>query len=150
MAASRSAPSASGSSKSASPLPAVAVGYRVPDPISQFDEYLAAVVLIEVLTDGDSSRLHQRLVRRDRLASHLGGMVGTFGDPLDVRDPTMLQVLAYHPSATVDAVLTAVDDEIDRLAAHGPTEEELERVVVSITSNHLRRLREVSADATRT
>ena len=44
-------------------------------------------------TDGEGSRLHQRLVKEDRVASHIGGMIGTFGDPFDVRDPTMLQLL---------------------------------------------------------
>jgi zinc protease len=122
------------------PMPAMAVGYRVPDPIGEFDAFLAAVILVEVLTDGDASRLHQRLVKRDRIATHLGGMVGTFGDPLDVRDPTMLQLLAYHPGGTIDDVLKAVDEEIDRVANDGVADAELGRVVTSIASSHLRRL----------
>ena len=122
------------------PMPALAAGYRVPDPIKQLDEYLAAVVLIEVLTDGEGSRLHQRLVKQDRVASHIGGMIGTFGDPFDVRDPTMLQVLAYHPGATADAVLRAVDEEVEQLIDDGIADEELERVQTSLVSGHLRRL----------
>ncbi|HEX2851101.1 MAG TPA: pitrilysin family protein, partial [Acidimicrobiales bacterium] len=98
------------------PMPALAVGYRVPDPIGDFDEYLATVVLTEVLTDGEASRLHQRLVKKDRVATHVGGMVGTFGDPFDVRDPTMLQILAYHPGATADEVLRLLDEEVARVA----------------------------------
>lgn len=122
------------------PMPALAAGYRVPDPIASFDEFLAAVVLVEVLSDGDASRLHQRIVKRDRLASHLAGMVGTFGDPFDVRDPTMLQVLAYHPGATADQVLAAIDEEVEKVAGGSIGIDELQRVVVSITSGHLRRL----------
>jgi len=45
------------------PLPAVACGWRVPDPVSDFAGYLPYVVLAEVLTDGDASRLVQRLVQ---------------------------------------------------------------------------------------
>ncbi len=122
------------------PMPALAAGYRVPDPLHAVDEYLAAVVLIEVLTDGEASRLHQRLVKDDRLASHIGGMVGTFGDPFDVRDPTMLQLLAYHPGGTADAVLAACDDEIARVVSDGLEDEELQRVQTSLVSGHLRRL----------
>jgi predicted Zn-dependent peptidase len=122
------------------PMPALAAGYRVPDPIRQLDDYMAAIVLIEVLTDGDASRLHQRLVKDDRVASHVGGMIGTFGDPFDVRDPTMLQVLAYHPGGTAEQVLRAVDEEIERIVAHGVDADELHRVKTSLVSQHLRRL----------
>ncbi|HEX7168107.1 MAG TPA: pitrilysin family protein [Acidimicrobiales bacterium] len=121
------------------PMPAIAVGYRVPDPISQLEDFLAAVVLVEVLTDGDASRLYQRLVKRDQIASHVGGLLGTFGDPFDVRDPTLLQFLAYHPGGSAEQVLTALDEEIDRVA-EGVADDEVQRVITSITSAHLRRL----------
>ncbi len=122
------------------PMPAVAVGYRVPDPVTELEEYLAAVVLVEVLTDGEGSRLHERLVKNDRVASHVGGMIGTFGDPFDVRDPTMLQLLAYHPGGTADQVLGAIDAELAELAGTGIGLEELQRVQTSLVSGHLRRL----------
>jgi predicted Zn-dependent peptidase len=122
------------------PMPALAAGYRVPDPILEVEPYLAAVVLTEVLTDGEGSRLHQRLVKQDRTASHVGGMVGTFGDPLDVRDPTMLQLLAYHPGGTADQVLASIDEEVGKLAAIGVEDDELQRVQTSLISSHLRRL----------
>ncbi len=121
------------------PMPALAVGYRVPNPVTELEEYLAAVVLVEVLTDGEGSRLHERLVRKDRIASHVGGMIGTFGDPFDVRDPTMLQLMAYHPGGTADQVLAAIDDEVAILAS-GIDADELQRVQVSLVSGHLRRL----------
>jgi len=122
------------------PMPALAAGYRVPNPIAEFEAYLAAVVLVEVLTDGEASRLHQRLVKNDRVASHVGGMIGTFGDPFDVRDPTMLQLLAYHPGATADQVLAAIDEEVERIVDDGVADDELHRVQTSLVSGHLRRL----------
>jgi predicted Zn-dependent peptidase len=67
-------------------------------------------------------------------------MIGTFGDPFDVRDPTMLQVLAYHPGGTADQVLTALDEEVERVATEGIADEELHRVQTSLVSQHLRRL----------
>jgi zinc protease len=121
------------------PMPAIAVGYRVPDPIDQLEEYLAAAVLVEVLTDGEASRLYQRLVKQDQFASHVGGMLGTFGDPLDIRDPTMLQILAYHPGGTAEQVLAALDEEVERVAG-GVADDEVARVITSMTSSHLRRL----------
>ena len=121
------------------PMPALAVGYRVPNPVTELEEYLAAVVLVEVLTDGEGSRLHERLVKKDRVASHVGGMIGTFGDPFDVRDPTMLQLMAYHPGGTADQVLAAIDDEVAMLGS-GIDPDEVQRVQVSLVSGHLRRL----------
>ena len=60
---------------------------------------------------GTASRLYQRLVKRDQLATHVGGMLGTFGDPFDMRDPTMLQLLAYHPGGDIEPLLDALDEE---------------------------------------
>jgi predicted Zn-dependent peptidase len=122
------------------PLPAVAVGYRVPDPISALDEYLAVVVAGDVLAGGEASRLYQRLVKRDRTATHAYSMLGTFGDPFDVRDPTMLQLLAYLPPGTsVDRVLAAMDEEVARVAEAVPADE-IDRVVTALVSDYFRQL----------
>src|SRR4051794_40104580 len=58
------------------PLPGVAGAWRVPAPIGDFDASLPFVVLAEVLTDGDASRLVDRLVQRDRLVTSIGGYIG--------------------------------------------------------------------------
>ena len=125
------------------PLAAVAVAYRVPDPIKQWDDFVAASVLTDLLADGTASRLYQRLVKRDQRASHVGGLLGTFGDPFDVRDPTMLQLLAYHAPGDVDAILEAIDEEVATVAAGGATEEEVGRVVTTMTAQTIRRLDDV-------
>ena len=119
------------------PRPALALGYRVPDPIEQVDEYLATVVLAAVLAGGgEASRLYQRLVKVDRTVSHLSGYVGTFGNPFEVRDPTMLQVVAYLQTNDADAVLAAVDAEVEALV-EDLLPDEVERVVQSMLSGYL-------------
>ena len=75
----------------------MASGWRVPDPINDFAAYLPYVVLAEVLTDGDASRLVERLVQRDRTVTGIGGYLGFMGDPFDVRDPTALLLQAHLP-----------------------------------------------------
>jgi zinc protease len=122
------------------PLGAVAVAYRVPDPINQFDDYVASAVLTDLLTEGNASRLYQRLVKRDQLASHVGGMLGTFGDPFDMRDPTMMQLLAYHPGGDIEPLLDALDEEVAVVAGGGATEEEVDRVVTTMTAQTIRRV----------
>jgi predicted Zn-dependent peptidase len=125
------------------PLAAVAVGYRVPDPINQWEEYMASAVLTDLLADGTAARLYQRLVKRDQLASHVGGLLGTFGDPFDVRDPTMLQLMAYHSAAGVDPILDAIDEEVAAVVAGGVTEDEVDRVVTTMTAQLIRRLDDI-------
>ena len=111
------------------PLPAVAVGWRVPDPVGRLADYLPYVLLGEVLSDGDASRLEQRLVQRDRTVTQLAAYLGLMGDPFDVRDPTALVFQAHHaPTASADDVLTAATEEFDRLATGGLARGELERV----------------------
>jgi zinc protease len=120
------------------PTPAVALAWRVPDP-ADLDAYLPYVVLAEVLTDGDAARLNDRLVLRDRSVTSVGGYLGVMGDPLDARDPTPLLVEVHHPTETpVDTVLTAVGEEVDRLAHDGLTDGELSRTVARMTSRYLR------------
>lgn len=111
------------------PLPAVALGYRVPDPVDDLDQYLAYVVLAAVLSDGDASRLQQRLVQRDALVVDVHAGCGLMGAPLDARDPDTFTMTAIHtPQVGADDVIGTIDDELEKLSAAGPTADELARV----------------------
>ncbi len=121
------------------PLSALAASWRVPDPIGDLTAYLPYVVLAEVLTDGDASRLVQRLVLRDRSVTSVAGYVGFMGDPLDVRDPTALVLQAHlPPGGEVAAVLAVVAEETDRVAQDGLARGELARIVARITTHLMR------------
>jgi zinc protease len=121
------------------PLPALAIGYRLPDPTAGFEGYLAYEVLCTVLSDGDSSRLEQRLVHTDALVTDVGARCGLFGEPLDARDPDTLTITAIHPSTVdVNRVLDATDEEISRLAAAGPDPEELARITARWAATQFR------------
>ncbi|OLF10908.1 peptidase M16 [Actinophytocola xinjiangensis] len=110
------------------PLPAFAVGYRMPDPINELDGYLANLVLAAVLAEGDGSRLQQRLLHREPLVTDINAACGLFG-PFEARDPDTFIVTAVHsPEVAQERVLTAVDEELDKLAAAPPSEQELAKV----------------------
>jgi zinc protease len=112
------------------PLPAVAVGYRLPDPSAQMHEYIARVALASVLSDGDSSRLRQRMIYRDALVTEIGAGVGLFGVPYDSRDPDTMTVTALHPPGVdTQKVLDTLDDELSVIAEHGVSGDELDRTV---------------------
>ena len=111
------------------PLPALAVGYRLPDPAADLDGYLGHALLGSVLGDGEAARLQRRLVHVDGLVTDVSAGAGLMG-PLDARDPDTFTVTAVHPAAVdPDRVLNALDEELDKLAAEGPTDEELRRQV---------------------
>jgi zinc protease len=111
------------------PLPAVALGYRLPDPVDDLDAYLANVVLALVLSDGDASRLQQRMVHRESLVVDVHAGCGLMGAPLDARDPDTFTLTAIHtPEVGLERVVRAVDEELEKLAADGPTADELARV----------------------
>jgi zinc protease len=121
------------------PLPAVAAAWRVPDPIADFANYLPYVVLAEVLTDGDASRLVERLVLTDRSVTSVGGYLGFMGEPFEVRDPTALVLQAHLPPAgEVEKVLRTVDEELDRLASDGLAGGELARTQARMATHLLR------------
>jgi predicted Zn-dependent peptidase len=123
------------------PIPAVAIGYRVPDPVRKFDDLLAHVLLTEVLTDGDASRLQRRLVQRDHLVTDIAAYIGEFGDPFDERNPTALTISAHYPdAASLDTILRVLDEELDRVATDGLQPGELDRVRQRLAGALLREL----------
>jgi zinc protease len=126
------------------PLPAVAAGYRVPDPIAAFEAYLPFSVLAEVLTDGDASRLVERLVQRDRSVTNVGGYLGFMGDEYQVRNPTALLLQAHMPpGGDAGKVLRTIDEELDRLATGGVKPGELERTQARMSARLLQGTDEV-------
>jgi predicted Zn-dependent peptidase len=117
------------------PIPAVAVGYRVPDPVRELDAHLANLLLAEALTDGDASRLQRRLVQRDHLVTDVSAYLGEFGDPFDKRDPTLLTVTAHYPDAkSLERIMAALDEELARIADNGLDAGELDRVRTKLAS----------------
>ena len=121
------------------PMPAIAAAWRVPDPINDLAGFLPYVVLAEVLTDGDASRLVERLVLRDRLVTSLGGYVSFMGEPFAVRDPTALLLQAHlPPGGDPSKVLSAIDEECQRIATDGLSEGELARTQARLAANLLR------------
>ncbi|MFD1832175.1 MULTISPECIES: M16 family metallopeptidase [Streptomyces] len=123
------------------PSRALMAAYRLPhDGTREAD---AADVALTVLGGGESSRLHNRLVRRDRTAVTAGfGMLRLAGAPsmgwLDVKT---------SGDAEIAAIEAAVDEELARFAAEGPTEEEMERAQALLEREWLDRLATVGGRA---
>jgi predicted Zn-dependent peptidase len=122
------------------PAPATVLAWRTTDP-ADLAAYLPYVVLAEVLTDGDAARLQDRLLMRDRSVTSVGGYLGVLGSSFDERDPTPLIVEVHHPEETpAETVVTAVEEEISRLASDGLGDAELSRTVARMSARYLREL----------
>jgi zinc protease len=120
------------------PTPAVALGWRVPDPVGDLTAYLPFVVLAELLVRGDASRLRQRLVYDDHLVTDISAAVGLLEDPFDVRDPTILIVTAFHGGEVAsDDVVVAIEEEIDRVSQAGLDDGELSRIQARVAATLL-------------
>jgi predicted Zn-dependent peptidase len=78
-------------------------------------------------------------VHGDRIAIAQSSYVGLFGDPFDVRDATLLTTQVHHPAAIApEKVLSAVHDEVARIADEGVGADELRRVQARTEAQLLR------------
>ena len=123
------------------PARALMAAYRLPADGTRACD--AADLALTVLGGGMSSRLYNRLVRRDRTAIGAGfGLMRLAGAPslgwLDVKASGGVEI------AQIEA---AVDEELARLGAEGPTAEEMERAQAQLEREWLDRLGTVAGRA---
>ncbi|SDO76704.1 M16 family metallopeptidase [Actinacidiphila guanduensis] len=123
------------------PSRALMAAYRLPHDGTRACD--AADLALTVLGGGESSRLHNRLVRRDRTAVTAGfGLLRLAGAPslgwLDVKASS---------GAEIAAIEAAVDEELARFAEEGPTGEEMERAQAQLEREWLDRLATVGGRA---
>jgi zinc protease len=116
-------------------VPAIAIGYRMPDRHSP--DALAAAVTGELLHNGQASRLYQSLVKEKQVAlSADGGVNWPLGAPFEYNGPTLMtSFIVYPPKMTEDQVLAAYDAAIKELAVKGPTQQDLDRVITKMRSD---------------
>jgi len=102
------------------PLPAVVVAYHItydgnPD---SYPLHIAA----KVLSDGESSRIYQKLVYEKQMA------VAAFGHANLIEDPNLFYAVAIvQPGHTTEEVTTALIAEFEKLRAEPISEHELQR-----------------------
>jgi predicted Zn-dependent peptidase len=123
------------------PARALMAAYRLPHDGTRESD--AADLALTVLGGGESSRLHNRLVRRDQTAVAAGfGLLRLAGAPslgwLDVKTSGGVEV---------PQIEAAVDEELARFAAEGPTPEEMERAQAQLEREWLDRLGTVAGRA---
>ncbi len=131
-----------------SALAATALGYRMADPATDPGDYLATMMLCQVLTGSEFARLTRGLVRDRTVAIDVSSSCGLFG-PLRARCPETLLLVAVHsPDISSDMVVQRIDAELDPLARSGPHPGELARAL-AIMSSSVRRAADDIMERTR-
>ncbi len=87
----------------------------------------------EVLAGGKNSRLYQRLVYRERIATSVSAGLG----PFEIGTQFQIDTLVA-PDADTAVVEKAINEELQRFLRDGPTAEELERVKVGSEADSVR------------
>ncbi len=95
-------------------------------------------IAASVLGDGKNSRLYERLVYRDQLATSVGVGLG----PFEIGSQFMVDVMV-KPGGDAAAAERAVNEELARFLRDGPTDEELERVRIKSFAQAIRGLERV-------
>jgi zinc protease len=105
--------------------------WNIPEWKSVDADYLN--LLSDVLAYGKNSRLYKRLVYEDQIATN----VSSYVDLREISGQFYIEATA-KPDGDLAAVEKAVDEELAKLIAEGPTEEELKRVKAQYMSNFVR------------
>ncbi len=111
-------------------IPAYIAGFNIP-PISDEDSY-ALELLSSIFSQGESSRLHQRLVKQEQAA------VVVFSQ-LDSRLGPGLFFFAALPNQGVDIerIEALIDEEVGKLKTEGVSERELQKAKNQLRSNRI-------------
>ena len=92
-------------------------------PARRTDDFYALTLASDLLLEGDSSRLYQRLVKDDE------SVVGIQGGMGERRGPSSLYIFAIpKPGHPTVEIRRSIDEEFERLATEGPSAEEMEKL----------------------
>ena len=107
------------------------LGWKVPQ--RRTADYYALSLASDLLLDGDSSRLYQRLVKDEESVVGIQGGIG------ERRGPSTLYVFAIpKPGHSTGAIRATIQEEIKRLATEGPSPDEMEKLRNTLLNDTVR------------
>jgi zinc protease len=103
------------------PLPAFLLGWKIPP--RRTSDFYALYLAGKLLYDGDSSRLYQKLVKGEE------SVVQLFGFTDERRGPSSIYIGAIpKPEEDLSRIRATIMAEIESIAAHGPTADEMQKL----------------------
>ncbi|HEY6806838.1 MAG TPA: insulinase family protein [Pyrinomonadaceae bacterium] len=113
------------------PAPAFVLGWKIPE--RRTIDFYALSLAGTLLFEGDSSRLYQQLVKGDE------SLVSIEGGVDERRGPSALYLFALpKPGEDPAAIREKIFAEIKTMAAHGPSEEEMEKLRNTLCNDTVR------------
>ncbi len=113
------------------PAPAFVLGWKIPE--RRTPDFYALSLAGTLLFEGDSSRLYQKLVKGDESVVSIEGGID------ERRGPSALYIFALpKPGEEVSKIRAQIFDEIKRIAADGPSLEEMEKLLNSLCNDSVR------------
>ena len=113
------------------PAPAFVLGWKI--PARRTPNYYALTLAAELLFEGDSSRLYQKLVKGDESVVSIQGGVD------ERRGPSAWYIFALpKPGEEVAVIRQQIFDEIESLGTLGPSEAEMEKLRNSLCNDAVR------------
>jgi predicted Zn-dependent peptidase len=113
------------------PAPAFVLGWKI--PARRTRDFYALSLAGNLLFEGDSSRLYQKLVKGDESVVSIEGGVD------ERRGPSALYIFALpKPGEEVATIRRQIFDEIGRIANEGPSDEEMEKLRNSLCNDAVR------------
>jgi zinc protease len=121
-------------------LPVQLIAYHV--PATRHEDWNALEMLVNILSQGRSSRLYRRLVDQDQLAMSVNASVSPSLDP-------GLLTISMSPRAGVDPSATekALYEELERIQSEGVNQQELEKARNQITADFFRGMTTIAGKA---
>lgn len=112
-------------------FPAFLFGWKIPPRRSS--EFYALYLAGKILYDGDSSRLYQKLVKGEE------SVIQLFGFTDERRGPSSIFVGAIpKPDKDLSKIRETIMQEIESIATHGPTSEEMEKIENQLINDAIR------------
>jgi predicted Zn-dependent peptidase len=118
-------------------VPAVALAWKA--PAQRSPDQAAMAVLSHLLLGDSASRLYQGLVKGRQVAVAVqGGYNWPLGNAWDFSGPSLLTILVLHrPDASAEAVVTAIDEELQKILKEGVDAGTLARVKTRLHANYV-------------
>ncbi len=116
--------------------PALAIAWHLPERMTK--DFFALSVLDPLIVGDESARLHQKLVRQDRLAMSVIGAFNFLGNNWDVKGPMLFTMrVDYLNDKTAQQVLDAVETVLAEVRTKGVSEAELAQAKTALRSAFL-------------
>ena len=113
------------------PAPAFVLGWKIPP--RRTPEYYALSLAADLIFEGDSSRLYQKLVKGDESVVSIQGGID------ERRGPSAWYIFALpKPGEEVASIRNQIVDEIKSLGTSGPTPAEMEKLRNSLCNDTVR------------